>query len=70
MMTFPLGFWDVSLWLAVTAIILLITSEMLSPYYGKINIHINKKRLKNAGLAVSMAFLFTVGVRIMNILTS
>lgn len=70
MMTFPLGFWDVSLWLAVTAIILLIASEMISPYYGKINIYINKKRLKNAGLAVSMAFLFTVGVRIMNILTS
>lgn len=70
MMTFPLGFWDISLWLAVTAIILLITSEMLSPYYGKINIYINKKRLKNAALAVSMAFLFTVGVRIINILTS
>jgi len=70
MMTFPLGFWDISLWLAVTAIILLITSEMLSPYYGKINIYINKKRLKNTALAVSMAFLFTVGVRIINILTS
>jgi len=70
MMTFPLGFWDISLWLAVTAIILLITSEMISPYYGKINIYINKKRLKNTALAVSIAFLFTVAVRIINILTS
>jgi len=70
MMTFPLGFWDISLWLAITAIILIITSEMLSPYYGKINVHINKKRLKNASLATSMAFLITVAVRIINILTS
>ena len=68
-MNFPLDFWDISLWLAVTAIILLITSEMLSPYYGKINIYINKKRLKNAALAVSITFLVTVAIRIINILT-
>jgi len=65
-MAFPLGLWDISLWLAVTAAILLITSEMLSPYYGKINIYINKKRLKNAALAVSTLFLITVAIRIIN----
>ena len=43
-MQFPLGFWDISLWLAVTAIILLITTELISPYYGKTNILINKKK--------------------------
>ena len=46
-MWFPLSFWDISLWLAVTAIILLITSELISPYYEKTNILINKKRLRN-----------------------
>lgn len=66
-MTFPLGFWDISLWLAITAITLLITSEMLSPYYGKVNIYINKKRLKNAALTVSILFLITVAIRIINI---
>ena len=44
-MSFPLTFWDISLWLVITAIILLITSVLISPYYGKTNILINKKRL-------------------------
>jgi len=65
-MSFPLS-WDLSLWLAITAIILLITSEMLSPSYGKINIHINKKKLKNVAFAVSILFLATVTIRIISI---
>ena len=66
-MAFPLGFWDISLWLAITAIILLITSEMLSPYYGKTNILVNKKRLKNAAITASILFLATVTIRILGI---
>ena len=68
-MSFPLTFWDISLWLAITAIILLITTEMLSPHYGKINIHINRKKLKNAAFAVSILFLATVAIRIIIVLT-
>jgi len=67
-MDFPLTFWDTSLWLAVTAIILLITSELISPYYGRTNLLINKKRLKNAALTVSILFLATVAIRIANII--
>lgn len=67
-MFFPLGFWDISLWLAITAIILLITSEMLSPRYGKINILIDNKKLENAAFAVSILFLATVTIRIINII--
>jgi hypothetical protein len=66
-MPFPLGLWDISLWLAITAIILLITSELLSPYYGRINIGINRKRLRNAALAVSIIFLATLVIRIITI---
>ena len=67
-MSFPLDFWDISLLLAITAIILLITSEMLSPYHGKINIRINRKKLKNAAFAVSILFLATVAIRIISII--
>lgn len=67
-MSFPLGFWDISLFLAVTAIILLITSELLSPYYGKVNMLVNKKRLKNVAIAVSTLFIITVAIRIVNVL--
>jgi len=69
-MTFPLGFWDISLLIAVTAIILLITSEMLSPYYKKVDILIDRKRLKNAAITFSIIFLATVAIRIVNILLS
>lgn len=65
-MTFPLGFSDISLWLAIASIILLVASEMLSPYYGKINIHINIKKIRNAALAVSVLFLATVAIRIIS----
>jgi len=67
-MTVPFGFWDVSLLLAVTAIILLVTSEMLSPHYGKINILINRRRLKKMAIATSIAFLAAVAIRIATIL--
>ncbi|MCJ7768272.1 hypothetical protein MUP79_07765 [Candidatus Bathyarchaeota archaeon] len=67
-MTFPLTLWDISLLLAVTAITLLVTSELLSPYYGKINAKINKKRLRNTAMTFSILFLATVALRIANIL--
>jgi hypothetical protein len=70
MMSFPLGLWDISLLLAITAIILLITSEMLSPYYGKTNIQINKTRLKNTALVTSILFLATVALRIISLITN
>ena len=67
-MSFPLVFSDLSLLLAVTAIILLIASELLSPSYGKTNIYINNKRLKNAAVVVSILFLITLAIKIINII--
>jgi hypothetical protein len=67
-MTFPLSLDDLSLLLAVTTIILLITSEIMSPYYGKINVKINRKRLQNAAILFSIIFLATVVLTIANIL--
>jgi hypothetical protein len=68
---FPLSLWDISLWLAVTAIVLLITSEILSSQrYGRINIRIDKKKLHNVAIVVSIVFLATVAIRIINMLSS
>ena len=66
--TFPLSLLDISLLLAITAIVLLVTSELLSPYYGKTNLRINKKRLRNAALTTSTLFLATVFFRIATII--
>jgi len=67
-MMFPLGFWDISLLLAVTSIILLVTLGLLSPSYGKINVFISKKKLRNAALTFSLFFLITVFVRVASII--
>jgi hypothetical protein len=67
-MTFPLNLWDISLLLAITAIVLLITSELLSSYYGRASILLNKKRLRNTAITVSTLFLITVAIRIAGII--
>jgi hypothetical protein len=66
-MQIPFTFWDLSLVLAVTAIILMITAELISPYYGQTNLTINKKKLKNAALGTGTLFLITVAIRIYTI---
>jgi len=68
MMEFPLSFWDISLWLAVTAIVLLVTAELLSPYYGRANVTVDTRRLRNIALTVSILFLATVVIHVYQIL--
>ena len=64
-MNFPLTISDISLWLAITAIIVLITSELLysSPKYSA-RIAIDKKLLRMIGLGLGVAFLITVVMRV------
>jgi hypothetical protein len=68
-MAFPLGFWDLSLWTAIIAIILLVTSELLSPYYGRTGLLVDKKRLRMVALLVALIFLATVAYRIYDIIS-
>ena len=68
-MAFPLGPWDLSLWAAITAIILLATSELLSPYYGRTRLMINKRKLRIVALIIAFIFLATVTYRIYAIVT-
>jgi hypothetical protein len=67
-MIFPLSLSDISLWLAVTAIILLVTSELLfsSPEYSG-RIAINKRLLRLAALGVSVGFMATVVMRLFQV---
>jgi uncharacterized membrane protein (UPF0182 family) len=60
-MIFPLSLSDVSLWLAVTAIILLVTSELVLslPAFSTI-ILTDKTRLRAVAIGCGLAFLATV----------
>jgi len=64
-MNFPLTLSDISLWLAATAIILLVTSELLnsSPEYSS-RILIDKTRMRLAAIGCGFAFLVTVIMRV------
>jgi hypothetical protein len=59
-MQIPLSLLDITIWLAIAGIILIITSEIISPYYGKTSILIKKQRLRNVALILGFAFILTV----------
>lgn len=64
-MQFPLNVWDISLWLAVMAIIMLITSELLfSSTSLAQSIVVDKKRLRLVALGLGTGFMVTVVMRI------
>jgi len=64
-MIFPLSLSDVSLWLAVIALIILVTSELLyaSPRYAS-KIAVDKRLLRLIGAGCGMAFVVTVLMRV------
>lgn len=64
-MNFPMSMSDISLWLAVMAIILLMTSELISSAteYSR-NIMIEKKRLRLVASTLGIGFMVTVVMRI------
>jgi len=67
--TFPKELWEISFLLAAIAIVLLVSSELLSSYSGKITVLVNKKRLRFAAVGVTIAFLVTVALKIVEIIS-
>jgi hypothetical protein len=62
--------WNLTLWLGVTAIILLVTSQLVSAYDGQATLMIDKSKLKTAALTTGILFLVTVAIRIYSMVTS
>jgi len=64
-MNFPMSMSDISLWLAVMAIILLISSDILtSTTEHSGNVVIDKKRLRLVAIALGLGFMATVVMRV------
>jgi len=64
-MAFVFSFWDLALWFASSALVMLVASELLAPYFGRKNVAIDVKKLRMIAIIFSLAFIFTVSVRIM-----
>lgn len=65
-MIIPLDMDTLSVLLASSAIILLITTELLSSSYLRITF--NRKKLRQVAVVFSIAFMVTVGIKIIGIL--
>ena len=66
-MIFPLDLFEIGLLLAIIALILIITSELiLSPRQRKLNMLINKKKMRRAAILFSILFLAIVALRIVS----
>ena len=63
----PLEFMDVSLLLALGAIVFFITAELVSPRYGLTNSTVNRKRLRTIAYTIGVLFLITVAIRVTGI---
>lgn len=61
----PFTFWSISLRLAMTAVVLLISAQLISAYDGSATILADMKRLRYASMASGPLFhLTTVAIRI------
>ena len=69
-MAFNIEIWDIGLWSAVVALLLLITSEIISPYYGKSSILLKSKNMRNIGIGFGVFFLAIAVARIIIIISS
>ena len=67
-MIFPLDLLNVSLLLAIIALVLLITSELFLPQQRKANILINRKKLRKSAIAFAVLFVVTIAIRTISII--
>ena len=58
----PISMQDFNIWIAMTAIILLLTSELLSTFKIRGGVMINKRRLRLAAISISVIFLFSISL--------
>ena len=66
-MIFPLDILDMSQLYAIMALILTITSEMISPLRAPY-IRLNKKKLRQTAIAFAILFLITVTLELLRII--
>ena len=53
---------DIWVWITITAIIMLVTVELTSPNYNRINLLINRRKLRNLSYVFSIVFLIALAI--------
>jgi len=68
-MWFKFGLYEISIWLALSAIIINITSELINPYNGRTQLYIKYNRLKIIMGFLDLFFLITILINVYQIIT-
>jgi hypothetical protein len=63
-MAFTVSLWDIQILLAGLSSTMLITSELLSPYYGGVSAFIDRKNLRLVGLGFFIIFILVAIARV------
>jgi uncharacterized membrane protein len=66
-MAFSFSFWDLALWFATSSLVMLVASELLAPYFGRKTVFIDVKKLRVVAIIFSIAFIFTIAVRLVTL---
>jgi hypothetical protein len=61
--------WDAALWLAGSSLIMLVASEVLSPYVSRRNILLEVRKIRTLAILFAIAFIFTVVIKVVSITT-
>jgi hypothetical protein len=70
MQLLPFAFSDLSLFLALSSIILFITAELTEPNFGLPNLDVDKKKLQISAFAAGALFFVTAGFQVLQMITN
>jgi len=66
---FAFSLWALGQWAGVSSIVMLMASEVAMPYYGRVNLLIDQKKLRIASIALGILFLLIAIMKIASIAT-
>ena len=64
----PLALNDMIFFLGAATMLLMLTSEIMCSYYGRVNVLVEKRRLRSASLFISALFLVAILIGVYSIL--
>lgn len=67
-MSFDISVWQLALWSAVSSIIVLVTAEFISPYYGKLRLAANPARMRLVGMGLGAVFFVCISIHLSSVI--
>lgn len=66
-MTFVVTLSDLSVWLAGTSLILIVASELLTPFFGTRNAIVETRKIRMIAIVFCIGFLVTVSIKLISL---